>query len=159
MNGIKMRRVLSLLLIPLLLASQGLCFVHTHQGTHTGEPDGHSSRPHFHVHGVAEHHHHHADHSHRHDAGDDHEEPAVPAIEPVADHDADAVYCSETVVIGTGRQSRSELTLKQLIAASFWQSPATLDIDPLNRGNLSVHPPPLCATRCPIYLRTLSIRI
>ena len=153
------RRIISLLLIPLLLAGQGLCVAHTHQGTHTGEPDGHSARPHFHVYGVAEHHHHQADHSHHHDADDDQEESAVPAIEPVADHDADAVYCSETVAIGAGRQSKSELTLKQLIAVSFWQSPATPDIDPVNRGNSSGRPPPLCAARCPIYLRTLSLRI
>ena len=154
-----MRRVLSLMLIPLVLAGQGLCFAHTHQGTHTGEPDGHSTRPHFHIHGVAEHHRHQADHSHHHDAGDDQEESAVSAIEPIADHDADAVYCTETVAIGANRQSKSELTVKQLISVLFWQSPAIVEISTVNRGNSSGRPPPLCAARCPIYLRTLSIRI
>ena len=44
-----MRLILPIILIPMVLASQSLCALHTHIGTHSAELDGHGGNPHFHT--------------------------------------------------------------------------------------------------------------
>ena len=146
-----MRLAFSLLLIPVVLVSQGFCFAHTHQGTGVAAPDGHSSRPHFHVHGVDGHHHH--------DADADHDDPSPRLSEPLGSHDADAVYCPTSVAFGVGRHAVSALAVQQLFDVPFLWAIGTADVAAVSRGNSRSQPPPLWHSRCPIYLRTLSLRI
>lgn len=154
------RRVVSLLLVPLVLASQGLCLAHTHLGTQVPAASGHAARPHFHVHDGVDHHQHHAGHGHNHDGADDREdELPVTAVAPIDDHDADAVYCPEAVTLSTGRHSKVEL-----LAKLFGAAPVVLMGNTLVDANLCFahqwsQPVTFRDSHCPIYLRTLSLRL
>lgn len=154
------RRVVSLLLVPLVLASQGLCLAHTHLGTQAPAASGHAARPHFHVHDSGDHHQHHAGHGHHHDGADDPEdELPVTSVAPIDDHDADAVYCPEAVVLSTGRHAKANLAAKLFGAAPVVWMDHTLVVATLRLAHRWSQPPPFRDSHCPIYLRTLSLRL
>ena len=149
-----MRRIVSLLLILLVLVSQSFCAVHSHAGTSVVEPKGHSARPHVHLHGGK---HHHGQHSHRdHDEdGSREESPTTPSEQGPVDHDSDALYISETQLFNDAtweKVAKSELS----VACEFYDESSTIvGLRLCFRRN---SPPPLSGLKCPLYLRTLSIR-
>jgi len=151
------RRLFNLLLIFLMLANQGLCLAHTHHGD---EPDGHDSRPHFHV---GEHDHHHGDHSHSdhsNEAPDSEKSDSAPpsAFLPVGEHDADAVYCGEPVTIARAGNTTSVLPEKDVTGVATLPRENSRggprQVEPWQRQSSSVDDADL-----PIYLRTLSLRL
>ncbi len=145
------RRFVCLLLVPLMLVSQGPCFAHSHHGTGMAEPDGHASRPHFHTGG----HRHHADHScrdHRHGPRD---AALPPAIAPVGDHDADAVYCADVAALACGGNSAIVLSAKHVAAAVVLRVAEPSDDRLLRLGQ----PLSIFDVDGPTYLRTRSLRI
>ena len=161
MIGVMMRRIVSLLLIPLMFVSQSFGFAHTHQGTGTAEPEGHSARPHFHVHGAGNHHHHQhdADHSHHHVAAD-RDAASLTGFLPLDDHDDDAVYVSTEMLIHVGRQGSVNDSVERLMLSVSLLAVTSAADHTACAGHLCDLPPPrLCAARCPIYLRNLSLRI
>ena len=161
------RRFLCLLLVPLMLANQGLCFSHTHRGTDVSEPEGHASRPHFHFGSHGQHdstHDHDADHSHGDNSGrdqrsDDHGTAVPPSIAPLGDHDADAVYCVEAATIARDENSVIVLSAKYVAVAAVLYIAQQSDVSLLRVGLIRGRPPSVFAAACPIYLRTLSLRI
>lgn len=157
------RRFSHFLLILLMLANQGLCLAHTHQGRGLAEPKGHASRPHFHFGG-----HKHHDASHGHDAHHRHQHhsdrqkltdrrPTVHSrvIAPSCEHDADAVYISNEV-------PRSRVGSPTIVPPSKWVAGVFhLDRAAQNNDRLLCLDQPLSAldAGCPIFLRTLSLRL
>ncbi len=162
------RRFLCLLLIPLMLANQGLCFAHAHHGTDFAESEGHALRPHYHVGGhvhldSTHNHDQHSDHSHGdlsgHVLGSDEHGAALPqAMTSGGEHDSDAVYCGDPVTFARDRNTRSVLSAKDVTVSALHcvsnQSDGLLRLGPL-RGQ----PPSVFEVAFPIYLRTLSLRI
>lgn len=141
-----MNRAVSSILISLLLVTQSLFSVpHAHAGTSIVEPDGHSARPHFHLHDA-----HHHDH---HDDGDD--APSSTG-EQVPDHDSDAVYAGDDQLLHDGKVAkvaRAELTAVYFIADDSSANAAV--------GRLWSQfglPPLLLRPRCARYLQLLSMR-
>jgi hypothetical protein len=139
-----MNQAVSTILIPLLLVSQSLCFVpHSHVGTSVNEPDGHSARPHVHLH--------HADH---HDDHDDGNESQSSPDEQFPDHDSDAVYAGDIQLLNDvkiAKVAKPELSLACFIGNDL--ATGTL----YQRCN-EYHLPPILHLKCPIYLQLLSIR-
>jgi hypothetical protein len=137
-----MNQVVSTILIPLLLVSQSLCSVpHSHVGSSVCEPDGHSARPHFHLH--------HADHH------DDGNEPPFSRDEPSPEHDSDALYASDIQLLNDGnvvRVADAELS----VACCICNDLATGTL--CQRSNGYQLPPLLLHLQCPTYLQLLSIR-
>jgi len=100
-----LRRIVCLLLVPALLASQTeMCFAHVHIGS---EAEDHAARPHVHLSNHSHGHHSHAHRSHHHD---DHRGECEHSVELQSldanskltfgtscptDHDSDAVYFGE----------------------------------------------------------------
>ena len=172
-SGLAMRRVVSLLLIPLLLAVQGLGFAHSHGGTRVAETAGHAARPHVHVRG-AEHRHPHGHrhgHSHKHSHGKDgsshhhhqsgHEADKGSAVGliPQCNHDDDAVYLPEVVSVRANRLSASDIGMMQGLDASPVWSFTGHDALRLAVASAYCQPPPLSLSGGPLYLRTLSLRL
>ena len=161
------RRFLCLLLVPLILANQGLCFAHVHHGTDIVEPEGHVSRPHFHFggrHDSTHDHDHHADHSHGDHSGRDprsEERDAAlpPSIAPIGDHDADAVYGAAAVTFARDRNSQIVPLTKHVAAVAILQGADQSDDWLLRLGPLRGQSPSVFDTACAIFLRTLSLRI
>ena len=152
------RRFLCLLLVPLMLTTQGVCFVHSH---HAAEPESHALRPHFHFgghgHNESTHDHdHHADHSSHDPRPGEHDAALSPAIVPIGDHDADAVYFGEAVTIARHDGNSVIVLLTKYIAVA-----AILRVSDQSESSLRrlAHPPSVFDAACPIYLRTLSLRI
>jgi hypothetical protein len=155
------RPFLTLLLVPLMLANQGLCFAHSHHDTNIVESEGHASRSHFHT---GDHDHEskndHADHSQRqhsdrtpsseHDGGD---HPTL--IQSSTDHDADAVYSPEAATLAHFRQTVIIDLPLGLVSSAIVQTTHHDGNWLLLRGQ----PTSVFDTACPIYLRTLSLRI
>ena len=107
-----MRLFLPLLLMPMVLASQSLCAVHTHIGTNSAELGSHAGAPHFHAdagHG----------HSHSHDSlhsnGSETAEDPQPGIEEFPDHHVGAYYVSDSVSRDTNRLAQDSLAELLLI--------------------------------------------
>ena len=158
------RRFLCLLLVPLMLTSQGLCFAHSH---HAAEPEGHALRPHFHFgghgHDESSHdesthdHDHHADHSGHNPRPGEHDAVFPAVIAPIGDHDADAVYFGETVTFA--RKGNSVIV--PLLSAKYITVATILRVADQSEGWLQRlgQPPSVFDAACPIYLRTLSLRI
>lgn len=161
-------RFLCRLLVVVMLANQSLCFAHSHDGTDIAESESHASRSHFHLGG---HDHHgstngrehdesrsHDDHSNRDQRSTDDEATITPMVSPIFDHDTDAVYCTESVAFARGRHS-------VVVSAKYVEVPAVLEVvhqndDRLRRvGPLLGQPASVFDAACPIYLRTLSLRI
>ena len=160
-----MRRIMSLILIPVVIASQWCVMAHAHGHKGIVEPAGHSARPHFHVHGVHDHHHagahshshsHGPEHSHENSEADD-QSPALISGD-TSNHDADAVYCSNPGTPGMSRQSRTDepittaSAVTHFLTLGIWDSSGMIVV---NRQNL---PPPFLGQTCPLFLRNLSIR-
>lgn len=163
------RRFFCLLLVPLMLANQGLLFAHAHHGTDVGEPEGHASRPHFHFRGHGHHdsthnHSQHSDHSHGDPsmdvpASDEYDDALPPVVSPVGEHDSDAVYGVETVTVARDGNSVSVLSAKYVAVAVIFRVVDQSDDYLLRLGPLRGQPESVFDTACPIYLRTLSLRI
>jgi hypothetical protein len=167
-----LRRILSLLLMPLVLASQGLVVAHSHQGNHVSEPAGHAARPHFHV-GDNEHHHHRGNsHSHKHQHGNrsdhhhhsqtghpDDEGAVADGLMPTRSHDDDAVYLPDMVKALTNRQSASDAELMLVLNdLPLWKL-VVPDVSLTVAAGGYSQPPPLIDSGGPLYLRTLSLRL
>ncbi|MFN9974859.1 MAG: hypothetical protein ACK58T_33700, partial [Phycisphaerae bacterium] len=103
-----MRCILPIILMVMILTSQGLCAVHSHFGIALSHSESHSGRPHFHVHGSHSHgsHQHSADHHHHDDA------PMLPTVSGVQSpwHDSDAFFYADPVISMLPR-SRAAKTL------------------------------------------------
>ncbi len=151
-----MRRFLSIILIVMILTSQGLVAVHAHFGMDLTHTASHSGRPHFHVHGS----HSHGSHE---DSGDHHhhdDAPILPAVSGVQfpSHDSDAVYCADSVLSRIRRSSTAEtldFVLLQLAvnAVEFVELKTSSALD-----GWSDTPRQWSNARTPLYLRDLSIR-
>lgn len=164
------RRVICLLLILLMLANQGLCLAHAHQGT---QPVDHAFRPHIHwsspSHGdAAQGHDDDAVHSHDHDTDHSHQSSQHPG-ESVADlatatpqlrfsfpdHEQDAIYFAVT----TPMTSKTEAAVKRHQAVGW-----ILCAEAKNDGNVlrlrpRSAPMALMDASCPIFLRNLCLRL
>ena len=170
------RRIVHLLLMPLMLANQGLCLAHVHHGTGVAEPPDHASRPHIHFghhrHDDAAHgHDHDAAHSHKHDADHSHQstsnsdaaadklEIASPQLSTLApDHEHDAVYFPVT----TAFASKADSDFGQAIGDQAAGLPYVVESNgenPLRLGPLCRRPPSLVDADGPIFLRSLSLRL
>ena len=147
-----MRRFMSSILILLILATQGLCVMHTHFGFTSEVTSSQSDRPHFHVHGS---------HSHDHAPGHrDDQKPELPAVtgESFPLHDSDACYSPDSVSSTIQRSSNTDAIdylLSDLAASSSEiivsaESPA-LDVRAGSACQWST-------ARIPLYLRILAIR-
>ncbi|PHS14841.1 MAG: hypothetical protein COA78_05520 [Blastopirellula sp.] len=166
------RRFLCLLLVPLMLANQGLCFAHSHFGTDILDSEGHSSKPHFHA-GDHNHYELKSDHvaqgqvdqtqgqhsdrmpSSEHD-GEDHSKDHLSLIQPSTDHDADAVYYPEAATLAHFRQM---VVIDSPFCLAF---AATSPAAHQNKDGLLLSgqsPNSVFYPDCPIYLSTLSLRI
>ena len=150
-----MRRFLSIILIVMILTSQGLCAVHSHFGMALSHSESHSGRPHFHVHGSHSHRSHEDSVDHRRD-----DAPVLPAVSGVEFPwlDSYACYSADCVVSMIQRSGAAE----------------TLDFMLLELADYAVGSVPLKAfsaldgwpdaplqwsnARTPLYLRDLSIR-
>lgn len=164
-------RLLCLLLVSLMLANQGLCLAHSHHGTGVAVPKDHASRPHFHV-GDHDHHDHHdsthgqdqqSDHSHGNqsdrDCPLDEQDTALPkAMAPIGEHDSDAVYCTSSVPVARNGNSVNVLSAKDVVLAPIFHV-ASQGNRSFCAGPIRGQPPSVFETACPIYLRTLSLRI
>ena len=143
-----MRQSLAFLLILLLLIGQLLCVPHSHAGTSVAEPEGHSARPHVHLHGGEHHSHQH------HDSNQAEPDTAdLPLQEGPLDHDSDGVYLSETQLCNDAKPSKVER------AESTAPCPAEVGSAKVSMV-VSVRfeaPPPLRNLKCPLYLLTLSL--
>jgi hypothetical protein len=139
-----MNQAVSTILIPLLLVSQSLCSVpHSHVGTSVCEPDGHSARPHVHLH--------HADH---HDDHDDGNESQSSPDEQFPEHDSDALYASDIQLLNDSKVvevADAEMSLACVICNE-------LAIGTLYRLCNEYQLPPILHLKCAIYLQLLSIR-
>lgn len=161
------RRFLPVLLVFLVLANQGLSLAHAHRGIGDAGPDSRTTRPHFHVGGHVHHdgihtHHHpghsRSDHSDRTQHSGDHGTMLPSFCSPLGEHDSDAVYCGESVtIVRDGEPVRISST------SDFATVPiveVASHCDWLLRAG-SLHGPPTSefGTACPLYLRTLSLRL
>ena len=156
------RRFLCLLLVPLMLANQDLCFGHVHGGSDFAEPKDHESRPHYHFGGQND-----RAHDHQH-SGRSHEEPTedsdeqegsrLAIISPIGSHDSDAVYCTE-LLTGAREGNSARIVSAKHVAGSNLGHLADHRDRLLRRGQLRGQPMSLFDAGCPIYLRTLSLRI
>lgn len=160
------RRFLYLLLVPLMLVNQALCIAHSHHGTDVAEPKGRASQPHVHVGG----HGHHdsandqqndGDHPGHDQRSDDNDATVSPAVMPVCDHDADALYCAGTVtfvrsghLVNTLIQSAKHIAMAGVLHDADQNGDALLRLRPMVD-----RPSAVSGSAGPIYLRTLSLRI
>jgi hypothetical protein len=158
------RRVVSLLLVPMVLLTQWAGTSHCH-GSH--QPPDHDRVPHFHFGGFPlrqSNHHHHDGHGHHHhhdgedrDDGDRDEPSDEPAPRP--DHDDDAIYVP--VEPGT-----AAVPLKHVrdTSASAHAAVSLTTLAPASTPTASLfpraHPPPgLSSGSCPVYLQKLTLLI
>lgn len=165
-------RFFTLLLVVLMLANQGLCLAHVHEHN-GGEPEGHDSRPHFHLGGHVHHQgsHRHEHESHEHDNHSRSDDPSAPSnsdelslasscnCPPLGDHDSDAVYGDERVTLARTGNSANILPDKDVVAGL-----ASLQLEGQIDGRLRCQPSRnqpsfLCDVGFPIYLRALSLRL
>jgi|SRR6266496_1031040 len=154
------RRVVALVLAPLLLANQSLGLVHSHGPTARSEAAKEALQPHFHFHGH-HHHHHEVDCSHDDDA-DDHEDgdqPSGPVLKRSASHDDDAVYLGASTMLGNGRHVLSDLASQTVLTIASPHIQGDGIAATVCAGYTSWHAPPFFDPGCPIFLRTLSLLI
>lgn len=163
------RRIVSLLLLPLVLVNQSVCLAHWHQGSDIATPHGHSDRPHFHFprtdhdHGRAEHRHDrrqvdrkHADREHM---GHHHHSDATGGPRGVAlggAHDDNAIYCDGAMSAERGGH-KVNLAERTLCAAIAPEAPHGDGSAP-PAGTLRGAAQPAFHSG-PIYLRTLTLRL
>lgn len=149
-----MQRFVSLLLIVLLLVSQGFCVAHSHAGTSVVDSEKHSARPHVHIFGDK----HHGQHSHTKHKGNDSSEESLAVLSEHApvDHDSDALYSSETQFLNDANPVK--LTRTNLSVACVFCDVLMTTTIRLCVGLERNLPPPLSDLKCPLYLQTRSIR-
>ncbi len=147
-----------------MLANQGLGLAHAHLGGSFAEPDGHGARPHFHI-GNATHDAltHDADHSHEehtsHARGDDeHKAALVRSVSPASEHDSNAVYCGESTPFALRIRPERNFVEKDVTSSAILHVVSHSD-RLLDLGRRGSQPPSIVGLACPIYLRTLSLRI
>jgi len=156
-----LRNVITMLLIPMVLASQGWrCLSHAHCAQ-AGSPKDHDLRRHIHVGDVNHAHADHHGHGHAHGSpaqANGHDEgPATLASRP-REHDADAIYCLDAAVFTLAPYV---LVSHDNAAGVFFGGQAA--IDELGRKvsramTVLAHPPAARFGRCARYLQLLSIR-
>jgi len=149
------QHILSSLLILLLLINQGLSLAHAHCESGTKGPDGQLNQPHFHLGGSA-HSHHTVDRSASDKTATGSNGEAHWVVPPESDHDSDAVYCSGPQVL-TPRGNADNGQLAKCVAGLMWLNAAVV-IKPACAAPLHIHAFEPGAA-CPIYLRTLCLRI
>ena len=163
------RQFIRLMLVPLLLASQGMA--HAHHGIDGNGPDEHASHPHFHagghsneagahVHDGATHasDQSHGDHSGHAIEADENDAAVVRADFPLGEHDSDAVYRGDSGPCARDSNSTNAGIDKDaapsIIACVAHQGDAMQ-----SQGLLCGQLPLPFFVACPIYLRTLALRI
>lgn len=143
-----MKQTVSSILILLLLVSQSVFAVpHSHAGSSIVEPDGHASRPHFHLYGYTH-------HSHR---DNDHNSPSSTSQQD-SDHDSTAVYTGDEQLFHDSHRVRIadiDLFVEWSVVDSFQTTAAsaTWSHRCWNHG-LTIAP----RSHCALYLQFLSIR-
>lgn len=155
-----MRLFLPILLIPMVLASQSLCAVHMHIGTHSAELGSHAGAPHFHSEPGHGHSHSHGDvHSNVAGSGRETAEDPQPGIEEFPDHNLGAYYVSDSVSRDTNRLAQDKLAELLLVNLSGDElSPFTLGccliLNPAGQRYCRLSG----IARVPLFLRDASIR-
>lgn len=152
-----MRLILPTLLIPMVLASQSLCAVHTHSGMHSADLGGHSAIPHFHV-GAGHLHTHVRLHSTGGSLGAETAEVPQSGLEAIPDQNARAYYVPDSVSRADNRPASDRLSelLVKLVGRTL-PTPSLRAFGIPNADRLS--PDRLCGTaRIPLFLRGESIR-
>lgn len=152
-----MRHVISSVLIPLILACQGLSGGHAHFEKSSGQL--HSASPHFHITGSHSHGLDHSHSSHHNHNKSDHESGASWGhIGSATDHDADAYYLGDSLSL---REQRSErLNSNKQLAFGLVVVCLTATTEIASRSNQiwrASHFPGSSA-RIPLFLRDRSIR-
>lgn len=152
-----MRRLISLLLIPLVVVSQSVSMLaHDHAGQGASTPSEHASRPHFHTHAGNGHHHHHI---HRLDVAHDLQDTTRFLISAADPHESDAIYVSTSTPFLIQRQSGAE--------CATWLQQPTVCMSVMSALDLVEMPYSHCSgffsqTRCAhalVAFETLSLRI
>jgi hypothetical protein len=153
-----MRLIISILLVPLVLASQTLCAVHVHFGMTVADLVDHASRPHFHV--VTQHNHRHVHHDvDAHDGSpDDRSQSACPPMQDTPDHEFDAFGCPDLAFVDGKVDATSTLSI--LIA---WMTVDFIPIAAQPADAMSATCPhqassPCGSARIPLYVRNASYR-
>ena len=151
-----MRFFLPILLMPMVLASQSLCALHMHIGTHSAELGSHAGAPHFHAeagHG----------HSHRHGSlhSNEHETSGVPqpGIEESPDQHVGAYYVSDSVSRDLDRLAQDRLA-ELLLVNSVGHELSTLTVGSCLICNADGQHSCFLSgiARVPLFLRDASIR-
>ena len=144
-----MQQIVSALLIPLVLVSQGLCTPHSHVGTSVVEPEGHSARLHVHFGSGTDDdvHYSHIEHD-GHDEHPSHEDGPL-------DHDSDAFYVVDTQIVNDAKPAAISNAELSFVCWVFDESATIAGLRLCMNGGL---PPPRRGLKCPLYLRILSIR-
>lgn len=147
-----MNRLVSLLLVPFFVLGQAL--PHSHAGTGVLQPDGHSTRAHFHL-VVGHHQDHDYEHDHHH-TGDQaeagHSESA--ALSVPGDHDSDAIYLADTDWTVSRTVSAPQVDSTAVVWTSFVPS-----VGREVRLCCRMEHPPDRDAGLPIYLLTGSLRL
>lgn len=155
-----MRLFLTIFLMPMVLASQSLCAVHVHIGTHSAELGSHAGVPHFHAeagHG----------HSHRHGglhskvggSGRETANDPQPGIKEFPDDHVGAYYVSDSVSRDTNRldQDRlAELLLVKFVGHEMSRPALGSCLIPNEDGQRDCFLSGIA--RVPLFLRDASIR-
>ena len=150
-----MRRFLSIILIVMILTSQGLCSIHAHFGMALSHSESHSGRPHFHVHGSHSHGSHDDSADHHHD-----DAPVLPAVSWVQFpcEASDACYCADSVISMIQRSCAAE-TLDFVLLELAVNAADFVHIEVLSALDYWPDAPRHWSNaRTPLYLRDLSIR-
>ncbi|MFT7641334.1 MAG: hypothetical protein ACI9G1_003081 [Pirellulaceae bacterium] len=152
------RRLVSILLVLVMLANQGLCMSHVHHGKDLADPEGHGALPHFHVGGHV--HHERIDHSHSDNESDsdEHKRSVSRSRFPLGEHDSDVVYCGGPAIISPTGNAANVILKKDDTGVAILQ--VGIQTDGLRRLRpLRGQPPTADVATCPIYLRILSLRL
>ena len=154
-----MRLILPILLIPMVLAGQSLCAVHSHMGTHSAELGRHAGNPHFHADaGFGHSHSNNGLHSNGGGSGDATSELPQSGIAGFPDQDAGAYYVPDSVSRGDKRLVLGKLSQLLGKLAGYTLPALSLGIfappkaDRPRRFRLSDN------ARVPLFLRDASIR-
>ena len=147
-----MRRLISLLLIPMFVLGQAL--PHSHAESGIIAPDKHGERPHVHV-SVHHHQHHGNEHGHHLPSPEDESSKQESHHDSTTDHESDAVYLVDCDLAGD--RSADSLDLNSLPLG--W-SIVDLTSDTVSGEYLEAcDPPDKPPGALPVYLLTASLRL
>lgn len=153
----KMRLILPILLIPMVLASQSLCALHTHIGRHSAELDGHGGNPHFHaVHGHS--HGHGGLHSNGGGSTDKTSEVHPSSLEEFPVQYTGAYYVPDSVSRGVNRPTFETLSELLVKVVSHRLPTLSLGAIQLPKADRPHQCRPSDNARVPLFLRDASIR-